>query len=101
MDINITSVHFTADQKLLDYINKKSEKMQRLGKNIVAADVFLKLENSGQVKDKIVEIKIHVPNSVLIATEKSKVFETSVDSAIENMVRQLKRRKEKLISHHS
>ena len=101
MEINITSIHFSADQKLLDYINKKANKLQTFGKNIVAADIFLKLENVGQVKDKIVEILIKVPNSKLIATERTKSFEASVDLAIDNMVRQLKRRKEKLSSHHS
>ncbi|HUR31739.1 MAG TPA: ribosome-associated translation inhibitor RaiA [Saprospiraceae bacterium] len=96
MKINTTSIHFTADQKLIDYIQKKTAKLDQFFDRIIDAHVYLKLENSGQVKDKIVEMKLKVPGDTLMATEVSKTFEASMDAAIDNMKRQLNKYKERL-----
>jgi len=96
MKINMTAVHFDADQKLIAYIEKKTTKLEQFFDRIIDAQVFLKLENSGQVRDKIVELKLQVPGDTLIATEVSKTFEASTDAAIDNMKRQLNRHKERL-----
>lgn len=98
MKIITTSIHFDADQKLLDYIQRKASKLDQFFDRIIDAHVFLKLENSGQVKDKIVEMKLNVPGDVLIATEMSKTFEASADAAVDNMKRQLNRYKERIQS---
>ena len=96
MIINTTSIHFDADQKLLDYIEKKTTKLDQFFDRIIDAHVYLKLENSGQVRDKIVELKLLVPGDTLMATEVSKTFEASLDAAVDNMKRQLNRYKERL-----
>ena len=103
MKINTTSIHFTADQKLIDYIQKKTAKLDQFFDRIIDAQVYLKLENSGQVRDKIVEMKLMVPGDTLMATEVSKTFESSLDAAVDNMKRQLSRYKERIQtkSHHS
>ena len=98
MIINTTSIHFDADQKLLDYIEKKTTKLDQFFDRIIDAHVYLKLENSGQVRDKIVELKLLVPGDTLMATEVSKTFEASLDAAVDNMKRQLSRYKERLQS---
>lgn len=96
MKIHLTAIHFDADQKLIDYIEKKASKLNQFFDRITDAQVFLKLENSGQVRDKIVELKLMVPGDTLIATEVSKTFEGAADAAVDNMKRQLNRHKEKL-----
>ena len=96
MKVQISAVHFNADQKLIDYIEKKASKLGVFFDKITDAQVFLKLENSGQVRDKIVELKLMVPGDTLIATEVSKTFEGAADAAVDNMKRQLNRHKEKL-----
>ncbi len=96
MKINLTAVHFDADQKLIDYIEKKSSKLSQFFDRITDAQVFLKLENSGQVRDKIVEIKLMVPGDTLVATETSKTFEAATDAAVDNMKRQLNKHKERV-----
>ena len=96
MKINLTAVHFDADQKLIDYIEKKSSKLSQFFDRITDAQVFLKLENSGQVRDKIVEIKLMVPGDTLVATETSKTFEAATDAAVDNMKRQLSKHKERV-----
>jgi putative sigma-54 modulation protein len=103
MKIHLTAVHFAADQKLTDYIEKKAAKLTQFFDRIIDAQVFLKLENSGQVRDKIVEMKLMVPGDTLVATEVSKTFEAATDAVVDNMKRQLNKHKERLQtkSHNS
>jgi len=100
MKINLTAVHFDADKKLTDYISRKAGKLEQYFDRIIDAQIFLKLENSGQVRDKIVEMKLQVPGDTLIATEVSKTFEASMDMVIDNMKRQLSKHKERLQNKH-
>ncbi len=92
------SIHFKADQKLLDFIDEKVGKLEKFYDRIVDAEVKLKLENTGQVRDKIVELKVHVPRETLFASESHKTFEVAVEQAVKQMLRQLKKYKEKLRS---
>lgn len=97
MNIRIQSASFNADQKLKDFIEKKTAKLGNYFDRIVEVEVYLKLENqSSKIKDKQVSIKCHVPGSKLFAEESCKAFEEGVDSAVSNLTRQLKRYKEKL-----
>lgn len=98
MKVQITAVHFDADQKLLDFIEKKTSKLSVFFDKITDAQIFLKLENSGQVKDKIVELKLMVPGDLLIASVTSKSFEAATDGAVDNMKRQLTKYKERIQS---
>ena len=95
MNINIQSVHFEADAKLKDLIVDKLQKLQKYYNSIISIDVFLKLENSGQVKDKIIELKTHIPGETLVVSASDKSFEVALDKVDELIVRQLKKSKEK------
>lgn len=94
MEIRKQAVNFDADAKLLDFIDKKLGKLETFYDNIVSTDVFLKLEKTGQVQDKIAEIKVNVPGSTLIVKETSKSFEESVDLGASSLRRQLIKYKE-------
>lgn len=96
MNIHIQSVQFSADSKLTSFIEKKMSKLQHFYDKIINVEVFLSLDNKGsQVKDKVTKVKVNVPGNQLIVTESSKVFEEGIDLAIDNLVRQLLRYKEK------
>ncbi|MGH1334861.1 MAG: ribosome hibernation-promoting factor, HPF/YfiA family [Aureispira sp.] len=94
MEIRKQAVNFDADAKLLEFIDKKLAKLETFYDSIVSTDVFLKLEKTGQVQDKVAEIKLHVPGSTLIAKETSKSFEESVDLGTTSLRRQLIKYKE-------
>lgn len=96
MKINTQSVHFDADVKLINFIEQKVSKLERFFDHIIAADVILRLESNGQVKDKIAEIKMKVPGAVLIAKETDKSFEAAIDAASEALRRQLIKHKERM-----
>jgi putative sigma-54 modulation protein len=101
MRVHMETVQFKADKKLLDFIEKKLSKLDLFFDRIIDADVFLRLENSGQVRDKIAEIKLKVPGEVLIAKDTNKTFEASVDQATESLKRQLLKYKEKTFPKHA
>lgn len=96
MKVQTESVSFKADQKLIDFIEQKLQKMDKYFDRIIEARVTLKLENSGQVKDKIAELSLSVPGDTLFVSESAKTFESSVDSAVATMRRQLLRYKDRL-----
>lgn len=95
MKVHTQSLHFSADKNLIMFIEKKLGKLTQLFDRIIDADVILKLENSGQIKDKIAEVKITLPGSVLYVKESNKSFEASIDSATSTLKRQLIKYKER------
>jgi putative sigma-54 modulation protein len=95
MDIKISSVHFDADKKLLDFIDKKVKKLVKFYEDIIGAEVFLRLENSQELDNKVTEIKLFVPGYDLFAKKQSKTFEESTDIAIEALRQQIQKHKEK------
>jgi len=96
MNVNIQTVHFDADSKLVKQINQKMGKLNTFHDRIIKIDVFLKLDNVvHKIKDKIAEIRIQIPRHQLFVKSTSKSFEQSFDDAFESIVNQIKRRKQK------
>jgi putative sigma-54 modulation protein len=99
MNVNIQSVKFIADSKLTDYVNKKIEKLNTFNDRIISVDVFLKLDNVVHtIKDKVAEIRVQIPRNQFFVKASSKSFEESFDSALESIVNQIKRKKEKQVA---
>lgn len=99
MNIQIQTVHFDADTKLVEHVNKKVEKLKTFNDNILDVEVYLKLDNVvHQVKDKIAEIKVLVPKHTFFVKHESKSFEESFDAAFDALTNQIKKRKEKVTS---
>src|SRR5215212_483982 len=96
MNVNIQSVHFEADNKLVDYIQKKLEKLTNYNDRIIQVYVFLKLDNVVHtIKDKIAEIRVHIPRHDFFVKSTSKSFEESFDDALDTMISQLRKNKER------
>lgn len=97
MNVNIQTVHFEADAKLLLYIEKKVSKLSQFHDRITKVDVYLKLDNIvHNIKDKIAEIKVNIPHYEFFVKQSSKSFEESFDEAMDAVITQIKRKKEKL-----
>ncbi|MGK0390544.1 MAG: putative sigma-54 modulation protein [Maribacter sp.] len=95
MKIKTQAVKFSADNKLIEFIDLKLSKLEQFYDRIISAEVMLKLENSGQVRDKIAEVRINIPGTVLITKETEKTFEAAIDSSVDSLKRQLIKHKEK------
>ena len=99
MNVHIQTVHFDADSKLVEHVRAKVEKLQQFHDRIIKVDVFLKLDNVVHtIKDKIAEIRVHVPRADFFVKCTSKSFEASFDEAFEAVINQIKRKKEKQIA---
>ncbi|MBI1222363.1 MAG: ribosome-associated translation inhibitor RaiA [Bacteroidetes bacterium] len=98
MEINIQSIHFTADQKLIDYITKRLTKLTTFYDGIVDANVYLKLENVSSNNNKILEVKLNVFHQTLFCAEQCRTFECAIDLAFESLKVQLKKYKEKSLA---
>ena len=99
MNVNIQTVRFNADEKLLNYVNAKLQKISTFHDRIIKIDVFLKLDNVvHNIKDKIAEIRVQVPRHQFFVKASSKSFEESFESALESLVMQIKRQKEKQVA---
>ena len=95
MNVVIHPVHFDASESLMGFINRKLVKLETFFDRIIEAEVFLKMETKQNIKDKIVEIKLHVPGKTLFVVKTSKTFEESTDLALHTIAGQLKKQKER------
>lgn len=99
MNVVIHPVHFDASSQLVSFVNQKLQKLETFFDRIVETEVFLKLGTKQNIKDKIVEIKVHVPGKTLFVAKTSKTFEESTDLAMHTIAGQLKKQKAKLKAH--
>ena len=91
MQVQVHSIHFDADQKLVNFIIQKLEKLSQFHNHIINSEVFLKLDNSDDRENKITEIKVSVPGKDLFVKKQSRSFEESTDNAVEALRRQIRK----------
>ena len=96
MDIQVHSVHFTADKKLLDFVNDKVGKLELFFDNITAGEVFLRLDKSSEGDNKVAEVKILLPGKELFAKKQCKSFEEATDLAVDALRKQVEKHKAKV-----
>ncbi|MCK4661938.1 MAG: ribosome-associated translation inhibitor RaiA [Bacteroidales bacterium] len=96
MNIKIHSIRFNADAKLEGFVENKVKKLGQFYDDIMGAEVFLRLDKSQNLENKITEIKVEIPGSHLFAKKKSKTFEESTDIAVDALRRQIVKHKEKI-----
>lgn len=98
MKVQVQSIHFDADSKLIDFIQKKLDKLDTYYDRTIDAEVILKLNNEG-IENKTVEIKLNVPGDQLFANKTNGSFEAATDHCTEALRRQIQKHKDKLVAH--
>ena len=98
MKLQMHSIHFDADPKLLDFIQKKVDKLETFYDRMVDGEVFLRVNNEG-IDNKTVEIKLNMPGNQIFAKEDAKTFEVAADMATEALRRQIRKYKDKVTAH--
>ena len=97
MNIKINDVHFTADQKLVEFINKKVSKLETYYDGIISIEVILKVIKPETSLNKEAELKLSIPaKDYLFAKKQADTFEEALDLSIEAIKRQLGKMKDKL-----
>ena len=95
MNVQIQSVKFDADKRLVEFVNAKMAKLDRFAERSTGAEVILKLDKDHEKGNKFATITLHMPGEDLVACHQSKAFEESVDEAIDALKRQLEKFKAK------
>jgi putative sigma-54 modulation protein len=96
MKVRVQSIHFDADQKLLQFVSDKVDKLTHFFDDIIDSEVFLRIEKSVSDENKVAEIRINTPGKTMFAKEQCRTFEEATDNAVEAMRKQMTKHKEKL-----
>ena len=89
METRIQAVHFTAEDRLCDFINKKIDKLDTIYERIENCNVVLRVDKNSKKKDKVVEISLNIPGSHLFAFDQAENFEMAADLAVNELKQQL------------
>ena len=95
MNIQIQSVKFDAGQRLLEFIEKKLAKLDRVAADATGIDVVLKLEKDDERGNKIAVITLRMPGGDIRVEEQARTFEEAIDSSMDVLKRQIEKRKER------
>ncbi len=96
MKVRVQSVNFNADVDLIEFVEKKLNSLEKYYDRIVDAEVFLKVQQTSDKKNKLVDIKLGIPGNDLVVKKQSKTFEEGVMLATDSLKRQLTKKKEKV-----
>ena len=95
MDFKVNTVHFSADEKLVSYIREKVGKLEKIYDNIIASEIYLRIDKNESNANKIAEVKILLPGNELFAKKQCKSFEEAADSAVSALKKQVEKHKNK------
>lgn len=85
----IQSPDFKADQKLIDLVTEKIQKLGKFTDKIHEANVTLKLDRSETKENKICEIKLGIPGNDLFALKQCKTFEEAASKTADALKSQI------------
>ncbi len=94
MDVRIQAIHFDIADKLVNFINKKAERVARHNVNITDVDVTLKVVKPETAMNKEAVIKIKAPQEEYVASKNADSFEEAVDLCLEAIERQMEKKKD-------
>lgn len=99
MTLDIQYIHMPTSDAMSGIVTKKLEKLQKKYSWLLRADVFFKKQIDPTGKGRICEIKLNGPGFVIFATSDEDDFEKAVAATINDLKRQLSKRKEILNRH--
>ncbi|MDR2911814.1 MAG: ribosome-associated translation inhibitor RaiA [Alistipes sp.] len=93
MNVQLQSVKFDADQRLVDFVENKMSKLEKFSEKIVSSDVILKVDKDHEKGNKVATITLYVPGEDLVAESRARTFEEAIDETIEILKRQITKQK--------
>ncbi len=94
MNVQIQSVKFDADKKLIEFIESKLTKLDRFAERSTGAEVILKLDKDHEKGNKVASINLRMPGGDMFAERRAKTFEEAIDESIAAIKKQLDHAKE-------
>ena len=93
MEIRVQSIKFDADQRLLDFIDKKIGKLTKFNEDVIKTDVILSL--LPEYENKNVRVMMAIPGNDLIIERNAATFEEAIIDCADTLKDMLVKVKEK------
>ena len=93
MEIAIQTSHVRPNEKLINFIEGKVKKLEKIFRGAIKAKIFLKTENAHKSQNKTVEIMIHSAGKDIFASTRSEKFEIAVSKSINALKNQIRKTK--------
>lgn len=93
MEIRVQSIKFDADQRLLDFVEKKLGKLEKFYDAVTGVDVALSLLPEHDNKN--VKVQVNIPGGTIVVEKNAKTFEDAVVDCADILKDKLVRVKEK------
>ncbi|MDE6308909.1 MAG: HPF/RaiA family ribosome-associated protein [Muribaculaceae bacterium] len=94
MEVRIQAIHFDANQRLVDFINKKVDRVLRRVPDATDVEVTLKVVKPETAMNKEAMVKFTIPQTAeLVADKVADTFEEAVDQCLEAIERQVEKKK--------
>ena len=93
MEIRIQSIKFNADQKLLDFVEKKFSRLEKFYDAITGVDVALSLLPDQENKN--VKVLVSIPGGTVVVEKNAKTFEDAIVDCADILKEKLVKEKEK------
>ncbi|MBO6189829.1 MAG: ribosome-associated translation inhibitor RaiA [Alloprevotella sp.] len=93
MELNINAVHFSATDRLQEFIEKKLAKIAKNNEDILDAEVTLKVVKPETAMNKEAAISLHMRGADLRASKVADTFEAAVDLCIDSIKPQIEKAK--------
>ena len=94
MNVQIQSVKFDAGQPLLDFIQKKMDRLDRFVDDRAGdVEVTLRLDPDSEKGNKVGVVSLHVPGGDIRVEERAFTFEEAIDNSMDIIKRQLEKAK--------
>ena len=93
MEIRVQSIKFNADQKLLDFVEKKFSKVEKFYDAVTSVDVALSLLPEHDNKN--VKVQVNIPGNTIVVERNARTFEDAVVDCADILKEKLVKVKEK------
>lgn len=96
MEVKIKAIHFDISDKLVAFINKKTDKISRRFEAITEIEVTLRVVKPETANNKEASVKLTIPQSAdLFASKVADTFEEAIDNCLEALEPQLEKNKDR------
>ncbi|MFT5437671.1 MAG: putative sigma-54 modulation protein [Ulvibacter sp.] len=100
MNVNFEYHNVSASDRLEILAGQKLSKLEQKYDFIIGSDVYFNKENkSGNDDGKICKVRLSTPGPTLFAESSARDFETSIAGVMDNLKKQLQKRKDKMQMH--
>ena len=99
MTVNFQYVNSDGSETLSAVTEEKLEKLANKFEFLISAQVFFKHDDKDHKAGKICNIELSLPGPRIFATSNKKNYEMAMNETINDLIRQLKKRKEVYKTH--